>query len=100
MSKTLKKIKTKKKICGRIYKIMSSKTKNIYIGSTKCVDIQTRLYDHRHRYYAWLKETNLTYSTSYEIVQYKDAKIKLIEKYYCNTRQELFKREQYYFTIH
>ena len=56
---------------AKVYKITSSETDKIYIGST-CGELSYRLYYHR----ANIEST----ITSKEILKYKDAKIELIEE--------------------
>lgn len=67
---------------GKIYKIISSNSDSVYIGST-VQKLNQRLNEHVCLY------TN-------EIVKCGDYKIILIELYPCVTRDELLKREQYW----
>ena len=69
---------------GKIYKIISNHTTDIYIGSTVST-LTKRLSRHKHGG-----------SSSSEIIKYGDAKIILIEKYPCNDKDELRMREQYH----
>ena len=74
---------------GKIYKLTSKQTDNIYIGST----IQTltrRLLQHKY-------DIKRGYNnSSKEILKYDDVRIELIEEYPCNIKKELHTRERYY----
>jgi hypothetical protein len=76
---------------GKIYKIWSSQTNNIYIGSTTKLLCQ-RLANHKNDYKIYLK-VRQDYISSYEILKYPDYQIELIENYSCNSKEELNKRE-------
>jgi|SRR5208282_2092466 len=78
---------------GKIYKIVSSKTNKIYIGSTAVKYLSQRMVEHRSHYKQWNKGTR-PYTTSYEVVKYPDAKIILIENWRCSSKDSLFAREQ------
>ena len=69
---------------GKIYKIISNQTTDIYIGSTVST-LTKRLSRHKKGD-----------SSSCEICKYDDVKIILIEKYPCNDKDELRMREQYH----
>ena len=71
---------------GKIYKITSKQTDDVYIGST-CKPLNTRMTHHKV-----FKE----YVSSTRIIKYGDAIIELIEKYPCKTRDELLWRERYW----
>ena len=72
---------------GKIYKIISSQTEDIYIGSTNQHYLSSRLAKHRY---------DGQKCSSYLITKYKDCKIILIENYPCNDINELRAREQYW----
>lgn len=76
---------------GKIYKIISAQTTGVYIGSTT-QSLNDRLNNHKADYKRY---PNKEFS-SFNIIKYNDAQIILIENYPCNTKQELFTREQYY----
>ena len=80
---------------GKIYKLISNKTEDVYYGSTIEVKITNRLSKHRCDYKRWLNG-KVRYVTSFEIVKFDDAKILLVENFPCNTIYELTAREQYY----
>jgi len=63
---------------GKIYKITSPNTNKIYIGSTTKT-IEHRLYEHKIKYKQHLQE-KAHYTTSFEIIDAKNATIELIEE--------------------
>ena len=83
---------------GKIYKIMSNETDLCYIGSTTQT-LSRRMADHRRNYKNWLNENSNGITSSYEILKYLDAHIVLIEKYPCNDKSELCKKEQEYIDL-
>jgi hypothetical protein len=77
---------------SKIYKIWSSNTEKIYIGSTTqklCV----RLVEHKSKFKKYKNETSKYYTSSFELLKYDDAKIELIEEYKCDNKEQLYKRE-------
>ena len=74
---------------GKIYKITSEQTDNVYIGST-IQKLNRRFTGHKTDY------KNGHNKSSKEIVKYDDARIELIENYPCNSNKELHTRERYY----
>lgn len=75
---------------SKIYKLVCDTTNKQYIGST----IQTlpqRLSAHKYNY-----KNNLEKYSSTEIFKNNNYRIELLENYYCNTKEELLKRERYY----
>lgn len=79
----------------KIYKIISSQTNKIYIGSTCLKLLCSRMAHHKSNYKKWLIDKK-KYISSFEIIKYNDAKIILIESYPCNSRDEKKAREQYW----
>jgi len=77
---------------GYIYKLWSLQTEEIYIGSST-TDKRLRLSAHKSQYKRFLQGKQKINYTSFEIVKYPDCKIEIIEKYPCNSRAELCKRE-------
>jgi len=69
---------------GKIYKLVSSSTDKIYIGST-IRTLDSRLYEHKTK-------TNQSSSRLFG----NDMDIVLIENYPCNSRYELEVRERYW----
>jgi ribosomal protein L37AE/L43A len=70
---------------GKIYKITSPSTKDIYIGST-IQTLKRRFHSHKSNYNC----------TSVFILKYNDSIIELIEEYPCYSRYELEQRERHY----
>ena len=75
---------------SKIYKLVSSQTDKIYIGSTTEKLLCSRFSTHKRDY------KNKNTHSSYELIKYDDCKIVLIENYSCDNRQDLLKRERYY----
>jgi len=83
---------------GFIYVIRSNQTTNVYYGSTK-QPINDRLHRHRSEYRGYLKG-NRPYGTSFEIIQYDDAFIELVETVEYEDKKELHKQEGIYIQNH
>ena len=64
---------------GKIYKVASNKTEDIYIGST-CETLSRRLSQHRQDYKKYLKGKH-DYITCWEVLKTDDYFIVLIENY-------------------
>jgi len=79
---------------GKIYKIWSTQTEQIYIGST-CTALCSRLAKHRNNFKQY-KVGKRGYMTSFEILKYGDAKIELIEDFKTDRREQLTAREGHY----
>ena len=79
---------------GKIYKLVSNETDNIYIGST-CQSLCKRHSDHKTNYKMWLKNI-YNYTTSFEIMKYNDNEIIFIENYSCSSKHDLEIRERYW----
>ena len=77
---------------SKIYKIISSKTKMIYIGSTAKLYLSQRMSDHRDNY----KHNRKIALTSNKILCFDDAAIILIKSFPCNNKDELRAEEQKY----
>lgn len=75
---------------GKIYKIESLQTDKIYIGSTTQKLCQ-RLAKHREDF-----KRKSFYLTAYEILEYEDANIVLIENCPCDSKEELHAREAFW----
>ena len=80
---------------GKIYKLVSDQTDEIYIGSTSEHYLSRRLIKHRYDFRRWY-ETRPDYITSFKLLKYEDCKIILIENYPCNDKYELEARERYH----
>ena len=81
-------------IIGRIYKLTSSETYDVYIGSS-VQTLDKRLTYHKHDYRRYLKGVQ-HYITSYEIVKYVDATIELIHEGEFANIKEMHKMEGEY----
>jgi hypothetical protein len=71
---------------AKLYAIRSHQTEKIYIGST-CNALNVRMAQHRacHR--------SSQQVSSYNLLEYSDAYIELLEVFPCKTKEELNKRE-------
>jgi GIY-YIG catalytic domain len=78
---------------GKIYKIISEKINEIYIGSTTMKYLSKRLAT--HLYQVKFPEKYRMENVN-KILKYGDSKIILLEEFPCNTKDELFAREQYW----
>jgi hypothetical protein len=74
---------------GKVYTIRSPNTDKIYIGST-ILPLARRMALHNSAYKFKKQESNYT---SFEIIDFGDAYIELLELYPCDTKIELEKRE-------
>ena len=72
---------------GKIYKIISEHTKDIYIGST------TQPLNMRFSYHKYSKHT----CSSRKLFELGKCEIVLVEEYPCINKKELLIRERYYF---
>ena len=77
---------------GKIYKIVSDLTDEMYIGSTTEKYLSSRLNGHKYQYRLGINNTK-----SGDILKYPDARIVLIENFGCSTQNGLEARE--YFQI-
>jgi len=80
---------------GKIYKITSAQTTDVYVGSTCVRYLSRRLAEHRSDRSQYQKGKK-GYMASYELVKYPDAVIQLIESFPCQNRDELHWRERHY----
>ena len=79
---------------GKIYKLVSNHTDDIYIGST-CDLLPKRLYQHKHSYESY-KYGKRNYISSFEICKYDDVRILLMKEYPCENKQQLERKEGKY----
>lgn len=77
---------------GKIYKITSNQTDQVYIGST-CSPLSQRMANHRSCMRAGRPGH---YITSFAIVQYDDAVITLVEECPCESKEQLIRRERFH----
>ena len=80
---------------GKIYKIECNVTGKVYIGSTCEPTLARRLAGHITNYKRYLNGKS-NYVTSFKIFENGDYCIVLLEKYPCDTKDELLARERYY----
>ena len=80
---------------GKVYKIVCNITNEFYIGSTEEPTLARRLADHVYRCKRW-KVGKSRMITSYRIIDRNDYDILLIEKFPCDSRDELKARESFY----
>jgi hypothetical protein len=80
---------------GHVYKIFSSNTDKIYIGST-FQPLTCRLSEHRSCMKRYINGKSKTFITSFILLNYDDVRIELIETLECNCREDLAQREGYY----
>ena len=76
---------------GKIYTIRSHETDKYYIGAT-CQPLHKRFHQHKNDYQKFL-QNKYTYVSSFDIIQYDDCYIELLEIYPCNSKEELNKYE-------
>jgi len=74
---------------GKIYKITSDQTDQIYIGSS-VQTLKRRFADHKSSYKNY---NGNKYMTSFEILKYENCQIELLEEFPCNNRTELHRKE-------
>jgi len=84
---------------GKIYKIVSSYTDMIYIGSTTKKYLSQRMDTHRQDLIKWMNNKR-NFVSSYPILLYEDARIVLLETYPCTCIDELRAREQHYINLY
>lgn len=85
---------------GKIYKIVSSYTDMIYIGSTTKKYLSSRMVKHRSALRRWMDGRDVKFFSSFSILLHGDARIVLIENYPCSSKDELRAREQYYINLY
>ncbi|MDR3597891.1 hypothetical protein [Clostridium sp.] len=78
---------------GKIYAIRSPSSDKYYIGSTTQL-LCNRLAGHRQKHRMYVSNPNSSsYYSSYEILNFNDGYIELLENYPCNSREELQRKE-------
>jgi len=81
---------------GKIYKITSLQTDEIYIGSTCQPYITNRFAGHTKDYRLYKNGGKAKYMSSFKMLEYEDADVELIELYPCTCKAELHTREKYW----
>lgn len=84
---------------GKIYKIISNNTDKIYIGSTCCNLLSSRFSGHNCNYKKY-KLGEMSYITSFDILDCGNCQIILLEDYPCESKDQLRAREQYYIDLY
>jgi len=79
---------------GKIYKLVSNVTGDVYYGSTT-QSLQHRLLDHKRCYKYYLNGKG-KYVTAYKILETQDYDIHLVENYACLCRKQLESIERIY----
>lgn len=80
---------------GKIYRIISDQSDQVYIGSTIEKTLACRLSKHRDMHKRYLAGIH-NRVTSFDILQYPDAQIILVENYPCQNKDELLARERHW----
>jgi len=80
---------------SKIYKIINDVDDDIYIGATTKHYLCSRMNEHRQN--LKLKNKNNLLYKKMELLGKEHFKIVLLESFNCNSKDELTKREQYYF---
>lgn len=81
---------------GKVYKIVSHQTEKIYIGSTCEKYLSNRLGNHRRRYTRYHKAGTGSRVSVFDLLQYGDAQIVLLESVPCNSKDQLTARERFH----
>jgi hypothetical protein len=81
---------------GKIYKLVSSHTDKIYVGSTCKERLCQRLAKHKSEFKLWLKDASKRNITSYRLFELGDVEIVLLESVNCKSKDELHKKEREY----
>lgn len=89
-----KMMEDKRKI-GYIYKISSSNCNKVYVGNTE-KNISKRFCEHIAEFKRYLKNKSTSYCSSFEILQYDDDKVELLEEYSFIRKSAFNKRETFW----
>ena len=79
---------------GKIYKIVSDYTDDVYIGST-IKTLKDRLRGHKRHFKSHMNG-KFPYMTSFELLKYAEYRIELVELYPCANKKALESREGYW----
>ena len=85
---------------GKIYKITSPQTETIYIGSTAQPLLCQRMGCHVTNYKRYLNGKLKGYKASFDIIKHGNSVITLIEAFPCNSKDQLYSREQFHMDLH
>lgn len=83
-------------IQATIYKISSPAVEKVYIGQTTKRNINCRFAEHKTNYWKYYNQGIGNYRSSYEILQYPDAKIEALETIECSNKKTLSAIERHY----
>jgi len=81
---------------GKIYKIECNITGEVYIGSTTEPTLARRLSGHRRSFQSWKDGRTNKKMSSFNLLERGDYSIYLIEKYPCDSKDELLAREGHF----
>ena len=81
---------------SKVYKIVDNTNGNVYVGSTTRKYLSQRLQNHIKAYKQYLNGKH-KFMSSFDIIKNNDYNIILLEELSCESRDELNKRERYYF---
>lgn len=84
---------------GKVYKIVSNNTDQIYVGSTTQPTLARRLATHKEAYVKW-KAGGDKFISSCILLDQPDYRIVLLESYPCRSKDELNSREQHYIELY
>ena len=85
---------------GKIYMITTNHNCKIYVGSTTQTLLK-RIKDHRTRYNLWkIDPERQKFLSSFELLDFDDYKIELIENFPCDSEKDLLCREGYYHKLY
>jgi hypothetical protein len=80
---------------GKIYKLVSNESNDVYIGSTTEKTLARRLAKHKDKYKKWLID-NKKFTSAFDLLKLDNCEIVLIESFPCNSKDELCARERHY----
>ena len=79
---------------SKIYKITSTVTPAVYIGSTT-IPLRRRMHNHRSSHKRWKSGRSRGYVSSFAILDKdSDARIELVREYPCGSKRELAQEER------
>lgn len=73
---------------SKIYAIKSSQANKYYLGATTKRLCQ-RMAQHKQNYNKYVQQKIGDFDSSFEVLQFTDAQIQLLESFECNTKDEL-----------
>jgi hypothetical protein len=79
---------------GKVYKLVSFQSNDVYYGST-CSPLSKRFAGHKSQYKRW-KAGKIRHMSSFEIVKHPDTEIILVENVNCASKEALHAAERRY----